>query len=415
MNTDGTRSALPKGVDWTPVEEALAHLERTLEPMTPVIERPIGEAYDAFLCAAVAAPRDNPPTANAAVDGYAYRNGPSPRRRLVADRAAPGEPFGAMLEPDAAARILTGASLPRGADTVAMQEDAVVAADGTCVDLPNQRTGANVRRAGEDVRAGTELLNAGHRLRAQDVAVLAATGVARVAVRGTLRVGVLSTGNEIVSAGAAPVADSPHAIFDANGPMLRSLFARWGFVAVDLGHVGDDRAALRVRLDRAAEEADVIVTTGGASASEADVVSSLLNAEGAMALWRVAMKPGRPLGLGAWRGRPLFALPGNPVAAFVCAHVLLAPSLARCAGGAFARAQPILAPAAFAKVKRPGRREYLRARRNGSGAVEIFRSEGSGLVSGLVWATGLVELAEPALTVDPGDPVAFTPWEAFRP
>ena len=241
------------------------------------------------------------------------------------------------------------------------------------------------------------------------VAVLAATGRDAAVVHPRLRVAVLSTGDELVEPGA-PAA--PGQIFDANRPMLLAIVRRMGFEAIDMGRVADDRAALRARLDAAAGRADAILTSGGASAGDEDHVSALLNEAGAMQEWRIAIKPGRPLALGLWRGRPVFGLPGNPVAAMVCTLVFARPALGLLAGMDWQAPQGFDLPAGFEKRKKPGRREYLRARvRNG--VAEVFASEGSGRISGLSWAEGLVELEDGAREIRRGDPVRFIPYGSF--
>ena len=182
--------------------------------------------------------------------------------------------------------------------------------------------------------------------------------------------------------------------------------------AVDLGRAPDNRAALRACLDRAVGQVDAIITSGGASAGDEDHVSALLEQAGAMALWRIAMKPGRPLALGMWHGVPLFGLPGNPVAALVCALVFARPALAQLAGAEWSIPQGFNVPAAFEKHKKAGRREYLRARMR-DGRAEVFASEGSGRISGLSWAEGLVELSEDARDIRAGDMVRFIPFGSF--
>ncbi|MGR3433936.1 MAG: molybdopterin-binding protein, partial [Shimia sp.] len=204
-----------------------------------------------------------------------------------------------------------------------------------------------------------------------------------------------------------PTAAGPGRIADANRPMLLAALAAWGHVPVDLGICRDDRETLRAALDGA--ECDAIVTSGGASTGEEDHVSALLTETGTMALWRIAIKPGRPLALGLWDGAPVFGLPGNPVAALVCAAIFARPALSRLAGAGWTEPLAVEVPAAFAKRRKPGRREYLRARLV-NGAAEVFASEGSGRISGLSWATGLVELPDEGPDVAPGDPVRFLPF-----
>jgi molybdopterin molybdotransferase len=168
-----------------------------------------------------------------------------------------------------------------------------------------------------------------------------------------------------------------------------------------------------VALDRGAAEADAILTSGGASAGDEDHVSALLGRRGALAAWRIAVKPGRPLALGVWGGKPVFGLPGNPVAAFVCTLVFARPALLRLAGAPWEAPVGLTVPAAFAKDKRAGRREYLRARLDARGHAEVFASEGSGRISGLAWARGLVELEDGPRSIRPGDPVRYLPFAAF--
>jgi molybdopterin molybdotransferase len=404
--------ALPPGTRWAPVEEALALLRDRLAPVTPVTRRPLAEAAGLFLAEDVTAARSNPPLPNSAVDGYGFAGGRAEGVHvlpLAPGRAAAGAPFAGALPEGQALRVLTGAALPEGVDTVVLEED-VTADPGRVAFRGPVKQGANTRRAGEDVAAGAPLLRAGTRLRPQELALLAATGVHEVAVHAPLRVGVLSTGDEIRAPGQAARDDQ---IYDANRPMLLALLAGWGCVPVDLGQVPDDRAALRARLDAARGAADVVLTSGGASAGDEDHVSALLRETGTLALWRIAIKPGRPLALGLWDGMPVFGLPGNPVAAFTCTLVFAEPALRRLAGGGWRLPQGVTVPAAFSKRKKPGRREYLRARLNAEGAAEVFVSEGSGRISGLSWATGLVELEDGAREVAPGDPVRFLPFQLF--
>ena len=188
--------------------------------------------------------------------------------------------------------------------------------------------------------------------------------------------------------------------------------ARFGFSVADMGRVPDDRATLRATLDQAAAQADVILTSGGASAGDEDHVSALLREAGAMQEWRIAVKPGRPLALGLWEGTPVFGLPGNPVAAMVCTLVFARPAMALLSGQDWTEPQGFDLPAAFEKRKKPGRREYLRARVR-DGRAEVFKSEGSGRISGLSWAEGLVEIEDGARHIQPGDLVRFIPYGSF--
>lgn len=403
--------ALPAGVNWTPVADALALLRERLHPVTATENVPLAEALDRILAKDAIARRSNPPQANSAVDGYGFA-GPVAQGAhvlpLTRGRAAAGVPFDGVVPPGEAIRILTGAALPEGVDTVVLEEDVTLGQDRIAFRGPLKK-GANARAAGEDVVAGAVALGAGRRLTPADLALLAAVGIGAVPVHERLRVAVISTGDELAEPGQ-PAA--PAKIYDANRPMLLGLIRRMGFAPRDMGRVQDDRQALRARLDQAAQEADVILTSGGASAGDEDHVSALLRESGAMQEWRIAIKPGRPLALAMWNGRPVFGLPGNPVAAMVCTLVFAYPAMALMAGMGWREPQGFDLPAAFEKRKKPGRREYLRARiRNGR--AEVFHSEGSGRISGLSWAEGLVELADGERHIRPGDPVRFIPWAGF--
>ncbi|MGM0585212.1 MAG: gephyrin-like molybdotransferase Glp [Pseudomonadota bacterium] len=405
--------ALPPGVAWTPVDEALGRLRDRCEVVAGVEEVAVGDAAGRVLAEDLRAARANPPAANSAVDGYAFAHGSltgtDPERlRLLEGRAAAGAPCAARVPEGAALRVLTGAALPEGCDTVVLEED--VGIEGEELRLrPGLKAGANARGAGEDLAEGDVALRAGAVLRPQDLALATAAGAARLAVRRRLRVGVLSTGDELAEPGAA----APGAVMDANRPMLLALARGWGFEAVDLGRAADEAGAVREALDRGAAQADAVLTSGGASAGDEDHVSAVLREAGALGVWRIAVKPGRPLALGVWDGAAVFGLPGNPVAAFVCALVFARPALLAMAGAGWREPLGFEVPAAFSKRRKAGRREYLRARLDAQGRAEAFRSEGSGLISGLSWADGLVELPDEGPDVAPGDAVRFLPFAGF--
>lgn len=405
--------ALPPGVDWVPVDDALATLRDRLSVAVGVQRLAVPDTLGRILAADVHAPRSNPPGANSAVDGYGVAHASTGAGAqvlpLVDGRAAAGGPLGRAVPAGAAVRILTGALIPEGVDTIVMQEDVNVS-DGHVAFEGPLKPGANARKAGEDILAGDVALPQGHHVRAPDLALMSAVGCQNVQVFNRLRVGVLSTGDEIVAPGSDMTVSKT---FDANRPMLLGLAQKWGYEAVDLGHVRDDRTALKDCLNRAAGEADIILTSGGASAGDEDHLSALLDEEGALFTWRVALKPGRPLALAMWGGVPVFGLPGNPVAALVCTLMFARPAMSALSGGKWLHPQGFNVPAAFEKNKKPGRREYLRARLNGAGEAEVYPSEGSGRIAGLSWADGLVELEDGGRNIRPGDPVRFIPYASF--
>ena len=406
--------AMPQGVEWVPVDEALALLRVRLHAVTGTENLAVAHAHRRVLAAPAVARRSNPPRPNSAVDGYGFAHAATgegvQRLPLVVGRAAAGQPFDGAVPLGHAVRILTGAILPDGVDTIVLEEDCATDGQIVAFDGPVKRA-INTRQAGEDVGEGTTILPLGRVLTPTDLALLSAVGVGQVQVHRRLRVGVLSTGDELLPDPGAPAA--PHQIFDANRPMLLALLAGWGFEAVDLGHAPDDAAQIAARLDQGAQSADAILTSGGASAGDEDHVSRLLRERGNVSSWRIAVKPGRPLALALWGGVPVFGLPGNPVAALVCALVFARPALSLLSGAGWSQPQGFTVPAAFNKHKKAGRREYLRARLTESGAAEVFASEGSGRISGLSWATGLVELPDAACTIAPGDPVRYLPYASF--
>jgi molybdopterin molybdotransferase len=404
--------ALPPGVNWTPVKEALERLRSRLHPVVGVDQAvPLAQANGRILASDVTAPRAHPPSNNSAVDGYAFA-GPINQvpctLPLVDGRSAAGEPYLGQVPAGHAIRILTGAVIPAGTDTVALEEDCEVK-DNQLHLNGTLKAGANARKAGEDIQAQDLILTAATRLTPTQISVLASVGIESVDVYQRLRVGVLSTGDEVKPVGAA-VTDWQ--IYDANRPMLSALVTQLGYELVDLGHVLDNAEDVRDALERGAEQCDLVLTSGGVSAGDEDHVSKTLKAHGDISNWRIAIKPGRPLALAMFRGTPVVGLPGNPVAAWACALRFAAPAMALLAGGEWFEPQGYVMPANFSKNKKPGRSEMLRARvRNGQ--VEVFGSEGSGRVTGLAWSEGLVELDESARQIEPGTPVRFIPYGSF--
>ena len=405
--------ALPPGVDWTPVDDALAQLKSALRCVVSTERVDISDARNRFVAQDLTAPRPSPPKANSAVDGYGFAGSLAKvdgvvRLDLNPERAAAGVPLQSRVALGQAVRILTGAQLPDGVDTVVLQED--VATDGKEVVFHGPlKLGANTRKAGEDVHSEDVVLTTGQRLRPTDLSLAASVGISKIECFRSLCIGVLSTGDEVCDVTKTA---APHQIYDSNRPMLLSLIAAWGFVAVDLGHVNDDRNQLRERLNHAQNNVDVLLTSGGASAGDEDHLSALLSETGSIEFWRIAVKPGRPLAMGMWGSMPIFGLPGNPVAAATCAMIFARPSFNVLAGGHWMTPKSYWVRANFEKRKKSGRREYLRARLTGD-QVDVFKSEGSGRISGLSWANGFVELPDHAVTITHGDFVKFIPFDSF--
>ena len=405
--------ALPPGVDWTPVDEALDRLKSRLSPVVGTERLAVAECSGRILARPAIANRDNPAATNSAVDGYAFAYvpvaGANCRLELADGKSAAGNPYAAEVEPGVAVRVLTGGRLPPGTDTVVLDEAASVS--GRHVEfMPPAKQGANARRRGEDFKSGELILKEGRVVLPQDIAAMSAAGIEFAEVRRRLRVGVLSTGSELRPVGSSM---KPDQVYDANRPMLLSLIQRWGFEPVDLGCLGDERKLIRSALNDGSGRVDAMLTTGGASTGDEDHVSALLSTEGKLNFWRIAAKPGRPLAMALWNGVPIFGLPGNPVAAFVCALIFARPALRVMAGGEWHVPRGCLVPAAFEKDKKAGRREFLRARLNRNFEAEVFHSEGSGLTTGLSWSDGLVELNDGAAQIRRGSPVRYLPYSSF--
>ena len=360
----------------------------------------------------IAASLPLPPFTNSAVDGYAVRSRDLPTAAEAAfpvtGRIQAGGSASEAIKPGHATRIFTGAPMPDGADTVFMQEDVRIDQAGKVVLPAGLKPGANVRPAGEDIAAGHPALRKGLRLRPQDVALAAAFGLTDVDVTRRIRVAVFSTGNELVSPGSRR---GPAQLFDSNRFMLMAMLARLGCAVSDLGILRDDRAQLAEALKQVAGRHDLILTTGGVSTGEEDHVKAGVESAGTLVLWRMAIKPGRPVAMGIIGGTPLIGLPGNPVASFVTFVHVVRPTVLALAGATQQPLIPMPVRAAFTYKKKIARREYVRValRKAADGALEAtkFPREGAGLLSSLVDTDGLVELGEAITQVEPGQTVGF--------
>ena len=393
------------------VDEAMSIITSRVRPVGETETLPLVEADGRFLAHDVVAPLPLPPFTNSAVDGYAVAGSELPRANERSVPLAGRVQAGAVAEaskPGHAVRIFTGAPMPEGTDTVFMQEDVRVDDSGLIVLPPGLKIGANVRPAGEDIPEGIVALAAGHRLRPQDVAVAAAFGLTRLDVVRRLRIAVFSTGDELASPGTARSASQ---LFDSNRFMLMAMLRRLGCEVSDLGILRDEQSPLAIALKHAAGRHDLILTTGGVSTGEEDHVKAGVEKAGSLVLWRMAIKPGRPVAMGIIDGIPFIGLPGNPVASFVTFVHVVRPVIMALSGATPQPLVPFPVQAAFAYKKKSGRREYVRVklRRSEDSALEAvkFPREGAGLLSSLVETDGLVELGEAIVKVKPGDSVGF--------
>jgi molybdopterin molybdotransferase len=400
------------------VDEAVAIIAARVSAVQDAETVPLNQADGRILAGDISAPLPLPPFTNSAVDGYAVRSRDLPQGKEAAfpvtGRVQAGASASAATAPGHAVRIFTGAPMPEGADTVFMQEDVRIDADNRVVLPAGLKPGANVRPAGEDIPLGHSALKAGQRLRPQDVALIAAFGLTAVDVRRRIRVAVFSTGDEVVSPGTPRAAAQ---LFDSNRFMLMAMLARLGCEVSDLGILRDDRASLAQSLKNVAGAHDLILTTGGVSTGEEDHVKAGVESVGTLVLWRMAIKPGRPVAMGIIGGTPFIGLPGNPVASFVTFVHVVRPTVLALAGAAQAPLIPMPVRAAFAYKKKIARREYVRVilRKGRDGALEAikFPREGAGLLSSLVDTDGLVELGEKITQVQPGQTVGFLSYASL--
>jgi molybdopterin molybdotransferase len=393
------------------VDEAVAIIAARVKAVEEAETVALAAADGRILARDISAPLPLPPFTNSAVDGYAVasRDLPLDQEQTfpITGRVQAGATAQAPVKPGQAMRIFTGAPMPEGADTVFMQEDVRVE-EGNVVLPAGLRPGANVRPAGEDIALGHAALKAGQRLRPQDVALAAAFGLTKIEVNRRIRVAVFSTGNELVSPGESRAAAQ---LFDSNRFMLMAMLARLGCEVSDLGILRDERASLASALRKVAGSHDLILTTGGVSTGEEDHVKAGVESAGKLVLWRMAIKPGRPVAMGIIGGTPLIGLPGNPVASFVTFVHVVRPTVLALMGAAQERLVPMPVRAAFSYKKKSGRREYVRVslRKAADGVLEAakFPREGAGLLSSLVDTDGLVELGEAVTQVEPGQMVGF--------
>ena len=336
-------------------------------------------------------------------------NATAETRLPIGARIPAGHPLDHPLNPGTAARVFTGAAMPTGTDTVVMQEDCRQDGD-TILIPPGAAPGANRRLTGEDIASGSVILAAGRRMGPPDIGLAASIGRTHIPVFGQLRVAVFSTGDELREPGA-PLA--PGAIYDSNRYGLKALLAGFGCAISDLGILPDNRSVIRQSLQQAARDHHVIITSGGVSDGEEDHVRAAVGDLGRLDAWRLAIKPGRPVALGVVEGRAFIGLPGNPVAMAVTFLHIAQPMLSALAGYTWSAPTKFAVTAGFSHAKKSGRREYLRVRLEpGTDGVPIARlagQQGSGILSSLATADGLLELHEDDTGLQSGDRAAYLP------
>jgi molybdopterin molybdotransferase len=385
------------------VDEALARLLAEAKPVDGVEEVPALEATGRILARAQRSTMDVPPMDNSAMDGYAISTKDSLKLK-IGQRIMAGA-VGKPLQPGTAARIFTGAPIPQGADAVVMQEH--TSTEGDFVVLKKKpEPGEWIRLTGSDVKKGGEILPAGKRLLPQDTGLAASVGIKTLPVFRKVRLGLFFTGDELVMPGE-PL--PPGRIYNSNRFTLRGLGEVFGCELRDYGIVPDTLEATREVLRRAAAECDLIVTSGGVSVGDADFVKPAVEAEGKLLMWRIAMKPGRPLAFGSVKNSFFIGLPGNPVSSFVTFLIFVRPFLLRTQGVSQTEPRVVAARADFDWAEPDARREFLRVKWNTQGGLDLYPTQDSAVLTSTAWADGLVD--NPAgRAIRKGETVRFLPY-----
>jgi molybdopterin molybdotransferase len=394
------------------VDEALAQLMAGAKPVVEVEQVPTMEAAGRVLAQAQNSTMDVPPMDNSAMDGYAVRLSDlsAPEKKLkIAQRIAAGS-VGKPLEPGTAARIFTGAPVPPGADAIVMQEHCSVSGDSVAI-KNSPKKGEWIRLTGSDIRKGGTVLTAGKRLLPQDTGLAASVGIKTLPVFRKVRLGLFFTGDELVMPGD-PL--PPGRIYNSNRFTLNGLAAAFGCEVRDYGIVPDKLDATRDVLRRAAAENDIIVTSGGVSVGDEDHVKPAVEAEGSLLMWKIAMKPGRPLAFGKIKNSFFIGLPGNPVSSFVTFLIFVRPFLLKTQGQVEVAPRAVDARADFDWPEPDARREFLRVKWNAQGGLELYPTQDSAVLTSTAWADGLVD--NPAGgAIRKGERVRFLPYsELYR-
>ncbi len=399
----------PTGSELTPIEEARDYLLSKVSPVAEIERVACEAALGRVLAEPQSAAVDVPPWDNSAMDGYAINtadlNASGETRLRVAQRIPAGV-AGKPVEPGTAARIFTGAPMPEGADAVVIQERCE--RDGDWVSFTGEvQGGANVRRAGEDLHQGEQVLTSAMRLHAQHLGLLASVGIGEVPVYCRLRVATFTSGDELVMPGAEL---GPGQIYNSNRYTFAGLLNGQGCEVIDLGMVPDTFEATCDALQRGAAEADLVLASGGVSVGEEDHVKPAVEKLGSLDLWKIAVRPGKPLAFGHIDGTPFMGAPGNPVSLFVTFCLFARPFILRMQGVEATTPLSVMVPAGFDWPRPDKRREFARARleRDAAGdpVLKVFPSRSSGVLSSVAWANGLAVIPE-GRTLQAGDPVEF--------
>lgn len=407
-------------------DDALGLLKERLTTIASTQTILLENASGRILAQKLIAPRNIPSSDNSAVDGYAfafvdYKNN---NHMPVASRIAAGDTSNPKQIKNTATRIFTGAPMPLGADTIAMQEDCTIldanhADDVDIVKIPQGlKQHANCRKAGEDVIVGNTIAHDGDKLSPQLLAAISSTGTASINVYAKLKIGIISNGNELLRPTKTISEPKFGQVFDSNHFMLRGFLSAMPVEIVDYGILPDDYTHVKNAIIKASSECDLVISSAGASKGEEDHIISVLDEIGKRHLWQLAVKPGRPMSFGQIGNTPFFGLPGNPVACFICFALYVRQSILLLAGASYQAPQRYTLPSGFdIHNKKPDRREFLRGTiecdESGQKTLQKFSKDGSGLISGLRQSSGLIEIGEDVTSVKKGDLLDFIPFSEF--
>ncbi|MCX4190196.1 bifunctional molybdopterin-guanine dinucleotide biosynthesis adaptor protein MobB/molybdopterin molybdotransferase MoeA [Methylophaga sp. OBS3] len=411
--TPADSCAMPEKPSVLRVEAARQKILEQLDSVQNIHMQPLRDALDRVLAEDVISPFNVPQHPNSAMDGYAlaHKDLASHNNTLTCvGTAFAGSPFTGSLSAGQCVRIMTGAMMPSDCDTVIMQEQASV--DDQEINFAGEhQLGQNVRLAGEDIQQGQAVLAAGRRINAADLGLLASLGIGELKVRRKLRVAFFSTGDELKSIGETL---TPGDIYDSNRYTLFGMLQKLGVDMLDMGVVKDSPDALRLALESAAANADIVITSGGVSVGDADYIKPLLAELGEVNFWKIAMKPGRPLTFGHIQNTPFFGLPGNPVSVMVTFYQFVLPALLKMAGNSAHK--PLILPAVAAAPirKRSGRFEFQRgvmeSQPDGSLTVRMTGEQGSGILSSMSHANCFILLDEDCEGIQAGEHVSIQPF-----
>ena len=370
----------------------------------------VNDALGQLLAEDIFARRNVPPYSNSAVDGYAIRFNDTKnnleRTFTITGKYKAGSYYKEALKKMCTVRVLTGATLPKGSDTVIMEEDCQV--NGNKIIFPNKIIkGINYRSLGEDIKIKDKIFSKGHKILPQDIGILSSLGLKKVKINIPLKINVFSSGDEIMN--SHKKLDEGQ-LYDSNRPMIINLLLKIGCTVKDLGILPDNRKKILNNLISASKNCDLIISSGAMSLGDEDHIRDIIEKNGSLDIWRLAIKPGRPVGYGYFKNTPILALPGNPVAAFVTFLIIGIPLIKKMSGAKHINPTKYKLPVNFIYKKKPGRIEYLRVRTiniNGRLMLEKFHKEGAGILTSTSWADGLAILDEETIQLNYNDLVNY--------